>query len=79
MKAVSARKRSKYDELVYERAGVQKWLAENFAELRGSDTIKIVKNRFFFTYFTRKTLVEYVPICCKALFIFDLRIYTKHR
>ena len=33
MKAVSARQRSKYDELVYGRAGVQKWLARNFAEL----------------------------------------------
>ena len=53
---------------------------ENLADiLRGSDAFKIMKNRFFFfTYFTRKTLVEYVPMCCKALFIFVLRIYTEH-
>ena len=33
MKVVSARKLAKYNDAVYERAGVYKWLAENFGEL----------------------------------------------
>ena len=33
MKVVSARKLAKYNDEVYERAGVYKWLAENFVEL----------------------------------------------
>ena len=33
MKVVSACKRSKYDDVVYERTGVYKWLSKNFVEL----------------------------------------------
>ena len=33
MEVVSARKLAKYNDAVYERAGVCKWLAENFGEL----------------------------------------------
>ena len=55
-------------------------LPPNFSsKLRWSDTFKIMKNRFFVTYFTRKTVVEFVLMCFKTLFIFVLRIYTKHR
>ena len=46
MKAVSARKRAKYDEFVYDRAGVYKWLAENFAELN-----KLKRNSAFMAEF----------------------------
>ena len=33
MKVVSVRKRAKYGDVVYERAGVYKWLVKNFVEL----------------------------------------------